>query len=332
MKNQFGVLFSQILITCFFLCSCGEMVSCKTESTEKKQCVKVVNWNLQTFFDGNFDGNEYTEFKNSKSGWSQQKYSQRLERLAQTIKTLDADILIFEELEKEEQLYDISNRLSGTFNFSKLYQHGYFAKDENSSIGCAVLSRFPLGEAKIHNMDIRSEKIQPSMRPIIQINAYVEGKTLTLFVNHWKSKSSGAEESDFWRCRQEEILSRVMTEALKTNSALLACGDFNKNIDEFFYKETDGIGNIMLLGTRPLSVYSPWINQNGEYVEPGSYYFQNKWERIDHFFAAGKTVLKDFTAETNGEWTNEDKTPFRYTIWNGKGFSDHLPISCTVIF
>ena len=79
------------------LMSCGTSFSDTTKDSET-ECLKLMNWNLQTFFDSNFDGNEYTEFKNKKSGWSQEKYEIRLDRLASVVKKLDADVVIMEEI------------------------------------------------------------------------------------------------------------------------------------------------------------------------------------------------------------------------------------------
>lgn len=313
-------------------------VSCSQASLERQkeedyESLKVMNWNLQTFFDATFDGNEYTEFKSPKSGWNKEKYEDRLDRLASVIKELDADVIIMEELEKESQLQDIANRLSGTFDFSTLYNHGLFATNAGSSIGCAVLSRLPIGEVTVHSLDIRTNGTAPSMRPIIQFSLYSKEKTLTIFVNHWKSKSSGAETSEIWRKRQEALLSRLMSKAKKNGRALLACGDFNKDISEFdicFNKGKDT--NLILHGKDDVAVFSPWILENGTFALPGSYWYKNNWERIDHFFTAGNIELTDFCAENTGEWADSEGHPFRYQQWNGRGYSDHLPITCTVRF
>ena len=326
--GQLGGIFSA-LIVCL---SCGTNFS-DINKEENVQKVKVMNWNLQTFFDSNFDGNEYTEFKNAKSGWSQEKYEIRLERLANVIREIDADIVIMEELEKEAQLQDIANRLSGTFDFSKIYTHALFSSSEGSSIGCGVLSRFPIGEITVHGMDIRLAEKQPAMRPIIQFSVYVKNKTLTIFVNHWKSKSGGEEKSEVWRKRQENLLAGMIFKAVKRGNSVLAAGDFNKDISEFDYCEKGkNSANIILHGKTDAEVFSPWILESGEYIEEGSYWYKNNWERIDHFFAAGKTVISNFCPENSGEWVDQYGHPARYQLWNGKGYSDHFPISCTVEF
>ena len=321
-----------ILVIMLFI-SCGQNFGESQQKDELSQSIKVMNWNLQTFFDATFDGNEYTDFKNAKSGWNKEKYEERLDRLAGVIKELDADVVVMEELEKESQLQDIANRLSGTFDFSTLYHHGLFATNEGSSIGCAVLSRFPIGEITVHSLDIRTNGKVPSMRPIIQFSLYSKEKTLTIFVNHWKSKSGGAEASETWRKKQEALLSRLMSKAKKNGTALLACGDFNKDISEFdiYYKEGTE-ANLILHGKDDVPVFSPWILYNGTFAIPGSYWYKNNWERIDHFFAAGNIALSDFCAENMGDWADGEGHPYRYQLWNGKGYSDHLPITCTVRF
>lgn len=323
----------------FTLFSCGF----SNGENQKKERLKVVNWNLQTFFDATFDGNEYSEYKNEKSGWNQAKYEERLDRLASVIKQLDADVFIMEELEKEAQIQDIANRLSGTFDFSSLYTQGFFATNEGASIGCAVLSRYPIEAISVHSLDFRGEEKQPSMRPIMQFTLSKNGKPLTVFVNHWKSKSGGAESSEIWRKRQEKLLARLMKKAKGKNKAVLATGDFNKDISEFDILNGEEVfsaergkslakANVILHGEEDFAVYSPWILETSEYTSGGSYWYKNEWERIDHFFAAGDIELTDFCAESEGEWAYEDGHPRRYQLWNGKGYSDHLPISCTVTF
>ena len=301
------------------LCSCSE----------KKVAVKILNWNLETFFDGQFDGNEYSEFKTAKSGWSVDKYAKRLERLSEAIKQLDADILVFEELEKKEQIYDISNQLSGTFNFSKIYRYGTFATSKNAPIGCAILSRYPLSEISVHEIDFGSG--QPSLRPIIQATITVKKKKFTLFVNHWKSKAGGAEASEFWRDAQEKNLSRLIKKSMEKETAVIATGDFNRDIEEFEFVQ-NGEYNIALKGNEQIFVHSPWLGEDGTLGEIGSYWFNDHWERIDHFFVCGTAKITSFSPQTDGKWTDSSGHPIRYKVYSGNGYSDHLPILCVLEF
>lgn len=310
------------------------------EGAGTKVCVRVMNWNLQTFFDGVCDGNEYEQFKGTKSSWSADKYEVRLLRLCEVLKTVDADIVVMEELEKEDQLYDISNRLTGTFNFSKLYPYGSFSAEKNAAIGCAVLSRCRIKEVHVHSLDIRSAGTQPSMRPLLEVILMPsDGVNLHLFVNHWKSKLG--EGSEVWRGYQRKVLSSRMEQVVEGGGACVACGDFNADVQEFVFlplKEWTGVyeANMILRltsekGEGGLRVYNPWISEEGTVLEGGSYWYDGAWEKIDHFFCAGSVKIGQFRPSCEGRWTDADGRPDKYKIWSGTGYSDHLPVVCEVI-
>ncbi len=335
-KNIFKNCYLRILIF-IQLFMVFSSFSCSLPFSAETKRIKLMNWNLETFFDAQFDGNEYTEFSSAKSGWSKEKYEIRLNHLAQVISELDADVVVMEELEKEGQLMDIYNHLAGSFNLRKTYKYGFFAKDDNSSIGCGILSRLPLSDISVHSLKITSEqKRQPSMRPIIQFSVHDKTKSLVLFVNHWKSKSGGAEESDVWRNYQEEQLSRLMAAALEKNNGAVACGDFNRDISEFRQikdedfacRQTQNRPNVILRGKNELPVFSPWLVMQES--ETGSYYFNEGWEKIDHIFSAGEVNVVDFKSESAGSWADSEGKPKRYKVWSGSGYSDHLPITCTL--
>ncbi|MBR4449646.1 MAG: endonuclease/exonuclease/phosphatase family protein [Treponema sp.] len=297
------------------------------------QSIKVLDWNLETFFDANFDGDEYAEFSKSSAGWSLQKYDQRLERLAQVIKSVDADVIIMQELEKREQLYDIFNRVCSNFKISKNYSYGTFCRHSDSAIGCAVLSRFPIKRVLTHSIDCKSRGVQPPMRPLMEVILSVGEKEITVLVNHWKSKSGGSEKSEFWRNQQESLLARQFCCAVEEDRKVFACGDFNRNLNEFkTIKNDSGLIDIELRGRKNVLVQSPWYDIYGNMYPVGSYWYRGAWERIDHYFAPRGTVISDFKVERGGPWASESGTPVRYYLRDGTGYSDHFPISCSISF
>ncbi len=321
------------LMGAFFalIMGCGGAVGCVSGTVHSE--ISVLNWNLQTFFDGNFDGNEYTEYRNGNSGWSKDKYSERLDRLCSVIKKMDKDVIVFEELEKEGQLFDISNRLSGAFTGDKVYRYAFFAKDETSSIGIGILSRYLLADTSVHVLDIRSEKSkQPAMRPIVKCSVVKGENRLVLFANHWKSKSGGAQESEIWRNYQEESLSNLVAQSLAEGEKyVLMCGDFNRSIEEFV-PVTGGINKNIILRGENIPVYSPWFDDNGSLNGIGSYFYDEQWSRIDNFFAAGDLSIAKFHVESDGPWADSQGRPVRYKVYTGQGYSDHLPITCSAVF
>ena len=86
----------------------------------KKQSLKILSWNVETFFDPVKQGSEYKDFSTSKN-WDKEKYTARLERLCSSIKSLNADVLVLCEIENEGVLHDISNFLAGEWRHSKIY-------------------------------------------------------------------------------------------------------------------------------------------------------------------------------------------------------------------
>lgn len=305
--------------------------------------IKIMNWNVQTFFDSVTDGTEYDEFKQKSANWNEAKYNARLERLVQVIRALDADVVVMQELENSGQLYDISNRLQSTFNFSSRYHYGAFIKEDGASIGIGVISRLQISDVKSHSLDIRSERSrQPSLRPILQFTVTCGGKELIIFANHWKSKSGGKESSDVWRAYQESSLARLFHSAEQAGLPAVACGDFNADISDFCFSENansespdesekeDLPNRVILRGKQKSEVYSTWILSDGSCAGDGTYYYKGEWEKIDHFFSSDNGLLFDFRVESQGNHATEDGRPMRYYLPNGSGYSDHFPITCRV--
>lgn len=344
MKNySFKTLsFLFLFFTSFFIFfSCADSASGRVEeklsASTKKVNLKVTNWNVKTFFDSVNDGNEYDEFLSSEK-WGKSAYEERIKRLCSVIKALDSDVFVMEEIENEGVLYDISNFLSGEWNSRKVYSYSAFAKDEASCIGCAVLSRFPLENMSLASLDIRTDGQMPKMRPIIRLEVVRGKKSLTLLVNHWKSMSGGLEETEVWRNRQEALLSSIVTTCLENGECLLAAGDFNRDIKNFFYDKKSGQILLRTFENASMQDYgvfvnSPWFTSGGSLVKPGSYYFDGEWSRIDNFFYAGDCKLLSFLPETEGDWcAEEDFIPKDYKVFSGQGYSDHLPVSCVIEF
>lgn len=334
------------LKTMFFALAGVFLSSCVNASPKP---ISLVNWNVQTFFDAQTEGTEYDEYR-SAGRWSKDKYITRLNRLCEVMRSLNADIYVFEEIENEAVIYDLSNQLVGdTWNNKNKWHYACFAKDEGASIGCAVISRFPLKNSKIHIFDVRTQKqTQPSVRPLLQVTAEIDGYELTIFVNHWKSKlgdydsEDGEEpksETEIWRDWQEAVLSNAL--AVSPTAACVICGDFNRDARDFVTvfdganrspnTVLRGIGNAEE-GVQNVKVYNPWFDSDGTLgSETGSYYYDNRWEYIDNIFACGNVKLSSFSAKAEEPWANEKGFPVGYRIYTGEGYSDHLPVMCTLV-
>jgi endonuclease/exonuclease/phosphatase family metal-dependent hydrolase len=336
-----------------FLCTCCT-ANCDNKSSPASQDAQsksttqftLVNWNLQTFFDAKKDGFEYSDFQKS-GNWNTQAYTARLERLCQFISQTNADIYVFEELENEAVIHDISNLLSAqghNWNQKKFWNYSVFAKEEETAIGIGIISRYPLSDFKTHAMDIRlHNQAQPSTRYMLEAAVSIGGHKAILLANHWKSKSGGEEKSEIWRDWQESLLAKRIAQ-LKAQAEqalpIIICGDFNRDAAAFICSfDNKSSTNTLLryagfLQTSYEEAQSLWFNSSGNFVnKKGSYYYDNRWERIDNIMLTGKIKALDFRPMADSPWANAEGLPFSYKIYSGAGWSDHLPLwSCLLLF
>ena len=361
------LLFILMFCILFFGCGCSNIVDTSSGALSFRKTseseLSIVSWNLQTFFDAADSGNEYEEFTGKKSKWTEEKYKARLEKLCTFMKATNADIFCFMEVENAAVVQDIANTLQvGVSGMN--WPYACFARESGSSLGCAVFSRYEPESLTIHSVDckaaVQTEVFsgfsagdplsKPAMRPLMEVrfsfgaaqftgnsqiatttNGYEgitgSGRKLALFVAHWKSKSGGAKESEVWRNCQEAVLSGRIQSSLSDGYSVVACGDFNRELSEFVYSRSEGC--VDLRGSfSTVSVKSPWFFA----AEEGSYFYDEAWSRIDHFFFTGGVECVSFTAMCDGDYVTSAGIPNSYDVWTGRGYSDHLPIVCGVKF
>ncbi len=335
--TQVAVFFAQFFLIAM-LSSCSNISDISDQWKKGSNPISVVSWNLQTFFDADEAGNEYSEFRGAKSKWNRNLYESRLEKLAEVMKKLDADIFCFIEIENASVMQDIANCFPAGFGGKSQWPYIAFARWEGSSIGIGIMSKIPIDDLKVHQIDCRAALPQkqfascqpgqnmecPALRPTVEL-AFQNG--LTMFACHWKSKSGGQENTEIWRDIQEMVLADLVKDAADKGKAVLVCGDLNRDTEEFAIDSQTGIVGLRGAGDTT-EVFSPWPSSSSK----GSYFYQEKWSSIDHFFSAGKAQIAEFTAETSGNFADEAGVPIKFTMWNGKGYSDHLPIRCKVMY
>ncbi len=315
MKAKYFEIFSFLLL----LAGCKQNVlrAQTINKTTTSESVSIVSWNLQTFFDANKDGTEYSEFLQS-SNWTEQAYKARIKRLCEALKLIDADVYVFQEIENEGVLYDISNVLNVMdWNRKRKWNYACFGKTEGHAIGCAVLSRWELSDFTLNSLLVNTEEQNmPALRPILKVNVNVNQNSFVLLVNHWKSKSGGDIETEVWRDWQERQL-LLLVQSLDV-PCIVCAGDFNRDYSEFAYLTTKAI--------------CPWMSEAGTLVKPGSYYYKGEFERIDNFFIFGNCSICDFEPLTAGPWCNDSNIPIPFKLYSGSGYSDHLPVKCVISF
>ena len=110
--------------------------------------ISITSWNLQTFFDGNTTGTEYSEFKKNKN-WNVDFYEARLNKLSDAIKLIESNIFVFQEIENKDFFYDVYNKISDlSWNHKKKFKYAAFSKKQGDAIGCGIMSQYPITKIK----------------------------------------------------------------------------------------------------------------------------------------------------------------------------------------
>ena len=304
------------------------LVSCRIE--KKPEYFSLATYNAQCFFDSVTDGTEYSDFSGPKSKWNEEKYIHRLKKLSAVIKEIDSDIIALQEIENEEVLKDIINYLS----MDKPYKYGAFAKENGGVFGCGVLSRYPITSVKTSQVQFFStdSRYEVELRPQLQIFISLDNSKIPdicLFVVHWKSKSAKTKspiKTAELRRMQEKLLASSILAVSDKIPIVAAVGDFNQDVTEFDYDEN---GTVLLHGFKDKTqVFSPWfLSENFE--NTGSYYYQNKWGKIDNIFLCrplDSSILQEFSTVSEGTFTEQDGIPISYMVYSDYGWSDHLPL------
>ncbi|MDR2760048.1 MAG: endonuclease/exonuclease/phosphatase family protein [Spirochaetaceae bacterium] len=343
----------------FFLMILG-LSSCTASSVRDSQGMRTVTiaaWNVQALFDGTETGNEYGEYTAS-SGWSKEKYLARLTFLSQGVDLISADILAMIEVENPQILETLSSDLLA----KQKYHWNFFANNPGASLGIGVLSRFPFIRTKTHSA-VYGEETTP--RPVLEVWLEPAGRPLVLFICHWKSKLGGDKNTEPLRRASARIINRRMEEIRQEYPEIpvIILGDLNENHDEFYRQKgayvsallpddpgaAEAAGKIpagvrarddflIISGEKPpraehfprgsRAFYSPWEIE----LSPGSYYYQDTWETIDHLLLSEALFDNsgwDFDscqAVAQEPFLNAQGYPNAYNPRTGFGLSDHLPL------
>lgn len=311
--------------------------------------VKIATYNVENLFDMNDDGTEYEQYiPNTSWGWTEEMHRIKLRNTAQVIKDMGADVIGLQEIESETVLKELKAEL----NRQGIYYPYYaFSRIKNTSVSVALLSKYPIKSALSHPVSASRE-----FRDILEAKLDINGKTLRIFVNHWKSKSG----PESMRIQSAKVLKKRLDELDKDEPYVLL-GDFNSHYEEYrtFVKsrkhnDTDGItginhilktideeGNPILISSLKECddcTYNLWYELPQE--QRWSHEYRGGHEALDNMIispslADGKGVeyvqgsFEKFEAPylfDKGKpyrWQQSRKFPKHHL---GEGYSDHLPI------
>ncbi|MFO1432586.1 MAG: endonuclease/exonuclease/phosphatase family protein [Candidatus Competibacteraceae bacterium] len=160
-------------------------------------------------------------------------YDETEKRLtAQAIKEVDADIIALQEVE--------NLLLLDMFNARYLAGQGYRHRlvidgNDPRQIDIAVLSRFPLRNLRTHRHERNADNTAPLFsRDCLEVEFDLNGKVLTVYVNHFKSMIDTREETYERRLEQVQRVAELIDAAWKPTryqGNFVVLGDFNDYLE-----------------------------------------------------------------------------------------------------
>jgi predicted extracellular nuclease len=317
------------------------------ESVELKSSVgKVFGfYNVENLFDTIDDKYTIDEqfLPSAEKQWTSDRYNTKLTQLATVISSFDKKLPVFlgmAEIENKAVIEDL-------IKTEKLSKGNYGIVHEQSpdkrGIDVGFIYRkdyFKVIEHK--NMEVViADEPDFYTRDILYVKGELKGNDVVhVFLNHWPSRSSGQEKSEYKRLRAATVLRAKVDEVLKDNkdAKIIIMGDFND------YPNNKSITQVLRAKDERKFKNGDLYNMAAglEKDDKGTYNYKGDWGMLDQLIISEavfkskegvtvgykdcKVLQLDFMLYTDPKYG--DKKPSK--TYGGPnyygGYSDHLPI------
>lgn len=315
---------------------------------EGKQQLKVVFYNVENLFDTIDDKhkNDNEFLPGSEKEWGSERYLEKISNLGKVLYAIDSlelpAIIGFAEVENREVLKDLV-RLSSL----KRAPYQVILEEGPDPRGIDVALIFRTDKLKY----ITHRAVDASNRFKTRNILYVKllgpaGDTLHLFVNHWKSRSGGAEKTQPKRIENATLLRNVVDSLFTRDisTRIIIMGDLNDEpSDESVLLALEALP----VEKKPASgeLYNLFYKSFEEGY--GTLWYRD-WDLFDQIIVSGKLLIKKrgnipYIRPPEGHifneaWmleSNDGKEPvplrsYKYKRGYLGGFSDHLPVYVTL--
>ena len=294
------------------LCGCGAAGLARPVAT-------LVSYNVQNLFDGIDDGTEYDEFR-SDSGWTRDRYYDRLERVEEAVRLAAGgalpQVIALQEIESPVVAADIVR------DFLRRHRYVMTGRAGHTTTQVVVLSRTPPERQRTHAVSevvLAGESMRTRWTSRDMVDVTFARPPLRVVVAHWKSQSGGQAATAPKRLREARLVASLLEgeAAGAVGRAVLLVGDLNEDLRESPRHD----------GAWPTA----WMRTLWDESSPGSYVYRGEWERLDHAFLLDTGVYAgSLRVGLHPRLLDERGFPYRYDPRTRRGYSDHLPIAVTL--
>jgi endonuclease/exonuclease/phosphatase family metal-dependent hydrolase len=190
--------------------------------------VVVASWNVENLFDADDDPANPGDDEYTPAGWTrwtEPRYRHKLTNLAEVVAALRPDILCLMEVENRRVVAELAALVEERHGW-RMPVIAHRDSGDMRGIDSAILSRHePASLVWLKPLAIQ--------RDILVADFMLEGRPLTVMVNHWKSRYGKKRESDTLRELEARTVRAEAERRLQEDpaAAILVVGDFNDNVD-----------------------------------------------------------------------------------------------------
>lgn len=307
----------------------------------------VASYNVENLFDDVNQGSEYEDYKLNTHNWTSEMSQIKLNHTAEAICDINSDIIGLQEI---ENIYVLRKLVAKLGECGLHYKYSAITHKPTAAVQVALLSKYPI---------LQSHQIVTTPngrnRDILESVINIDGKRLSIFVNHWKSKAKDGKESA--RIKSATILSNYIK---SINNEYIILGDLNSRYNESErieprLNDTNGvtaINDIMKTTINNQLIDKSMVGRigNGNHINLWSEVAPSK--RWNHEFYGEKNTLDhillprtlfdnrgieyvdgsfgvfapSYLLSSNGRIAYWEMKKKQHT---GEGYSDHLPIKAT---
>lgn len=251
----------------------------------------VAFYNVENLFDTEDDpGVEDEAFTPaSQKQWTLERYQTKIEHLGRVLTSLGAGdlpaLIGLAEIENRQVMLDLiqCHHFSGAY-----YSIVHEDSPDERGIDVGLLYRPDKFEHLSHqSIPIRFPfDLETKVRDILHVKGLAKGgDTLHVFVNHWKSRYGGREETEKFRVYSAKVLKHHIDSILNRNpeANIIAIGDFNDEPANKSLKGTLGAQTPQNIELKSLYNLLFPKDQEGE----GTYNYKYEWFMLDNFIVSG---------------------------------------------
>ncbi|MBN2891947.1 MAG: hypothetical protein JXL97_08780 [Bacteroidales bacterium] len=317
----------------------------KDKSDEKKSQILVLSYNVENLFD-TIDSpysldEEFTSM--SYKDWNTERYFKKINDLATVFTLVDdqklPDIISLCEVENLSVIEDLKNNPQlAAMNYQIVHEE----TTDPRGIDVALMYNPEVFKYISHEqLQIFEDdgKLYNS-REILFVKGIVGKDTLYVFVNHWKSRSGGAEKTEYKRIWYAKVLREKIDYIFSylPDANIICMGDFNdtpfdKSINEYLNASLDSVFE----NKNELFNLTAFLAKKGK----GTYSYDTEWFMLDNIIVSqsimnkkngiyaescAKVLKNDFLQKYNSK--ANDTIPFKTYGGNTYfgGVSDHFAV------